>query len=220
MKKPAFTLLELIFVIVVIGILAATFIPKFSANKLTQAANQVVSDIRYTQHLALVDDKYDSTDQYWYRQRWQIAFSTANQTVSYMIMSDEVTGTGNYNGNPIANNTYSDVSIAVNPENKNLYMIGIPYSTFNNSDTNRLSTKLDLGKTYGITNISITGGSTGSSAKRILFDHLGRPYRGTDVSLTSPQDHVATSPIDIKLTNTSGSIKIQIEPETGYVHIL
>jgi prepilin-type N-terminal cleavage/methylation domain-containing protein len=125
MKKSAFTLLELIFVIVVIGILAVTFIPKFGASKLTEAANQLVSDIRYTRHLALIDDKYDPDMQYWYKHRWEIAFSTAHGTVAYYIFSDSPSiTTGAYDGNPGANNNYTDVEVATNPENKHLYMVG------------------------------------------------------------------------------------------------
>ena len=225
MKKSAFTLLELIFVLVVIGILSIVFIPKFGQNKLTQAANQLVSDIRYTQHLAMTDDKYSSSDEYWYRQRWELAFSTADSTLSYYIFSDSSSSAGAYDGLPGANNTYTDVEVAVNPADKHRYMIGVPISQFDNSDTSRLTTRLNIKKTYGITSISVTGGSSGSTSKRILFDHLGRPYRGSTAStsttqIDSAQDKLASTPIDITLTNSSGSITIQIEPETGYTHIL
>ena len=57
-NKKAFTMLELVFVIVVSGILAATFIPRFDRDNLQEAADQVISHIRYTQHLAMVDDKF------------------------------------------------------------------------------------------------------------------------------------------------------------------
>ncbi|MDD2358616.1 MAG: type II secretion system protein [Thiovulaceae bacterium] len=84
MKKSAFTLLELIFVIVVIGILSAVFIPRFGQNKLSQAANQLISNIRYTQHLALIDDTYDENNATWYKNRWSINLCQAK----YKIMSD------------------------------------------------------------------------------------------------------------------------------------
>ena len=56
--KKAFTMLELVFVIVVIGILAAAIIPSTRTNPAQEAAIQLLSDIRYTQHLAMIDDKY------------------------------------------------------------------------------------------------------------------------------------------------------------------
>lgn len=76
--KKAFTMIELVFVIVVIGILAAVIIPNTRTNPLYEAATQLVSHIRYTQHLGMVDDKFDSGNANWHRNRWQIRF-TGNQ---------------------------------------------------------------------------------------------------------------------------------------------
>ena len=76
--KKAFTMIELVFVIVVIGILAAVIIPNTRTNRLYEAATQLVSHIRYTQHLGMVDDKFDSGNANWHRNRWQIRF-TGNQ---------------------------------------------------------------------------------------------------------------------------------------------
>ena len=60
--KKAFTLLEIVFVIVVIGILATVILQRRQDNSLREAALQLISDIRYTQHLALTDDKYNPKD--------------------------------------------------------------------------------------------------------------------------------------------------------------
>ena len=73
LKSSAFTLLELVFVIVVIGILSAVIIPSTKTNPLREAATQLISHIRYTQHLAMVDDRYGSSNE-WYKGRWHIAF--------------------------------------------------------------------------------------------------------------------------------------------------
>lgn len=234
--KKAFTMLELIIVIVVIGILAAVIIPRTGSNKLAEASVQVVSDIRYTQHLAMVDDKYNSNIANWYRQRWQIAFSTAHSTRSYSIFSDSPSlTTGAYDGNPSANITYTKVEVAKNPLDNYKYMIGVANSNFDNSSTKRISPSLDIGKMYGVVDVKMSGG-TSSTVKRILFDHLGRPYRGTGSStathpLNSPVDKIATSTILIKLcieacvgnnrtANSDTEIMIAVEPETGYAHIL
>jgi len=82
--KKAFTLLELVFVIVVIGILSAIIIPSTRTNPVREASTQLVSHIRYAQHLAMVDDKYDATNTSWYKNRWQVVF----ENNSYSIMSD------------------------------------------------------------------------------------------------------------------------------------
>lgn len=70
--RKAFTMIELVFVIVVIGILAATIIPRVRTNPAQEAATYLISKIRYTQHLAMVDDKYGNGT--WYKNRWQIRF--------------------------------------------------------------------------------------------------------------------------------------------------
>ncbi|WP_258030695.1 pilus assembly FimT family protein [Campylobacter concisus] len=77
MKKRAFTMIELIFVIVVVGILAAIMIPKLNRNASREAANQILTHIRYTQHLAMQDDKYvQSVDEkLWFKMRWGITFN-------------------------------------------------------------------------------------------------------------------------------------------------
>ncbi len=234
--KKAFTMLELVFVILVVGILAAMIAPNFQGNSLREAADQVISHIRYTQHLAMMDDKYNPNSKYWYRQRWQIAFSTAHQTKSYYIFSDSPSvSTGAYDGNPSANIDYTKVEVARNSLDNNKYLIGVTNSNFDNSSAEKLSPNLDIGKKYGIVGVKMSGG-TGSTVKRILFDNIGRPYRGTGSStathpLNSPVDFMATTPILIKLctqtcigdnktANSDNEIIIRIEPETGYAHIL
>lgn len=72
--KKAFTMLELVFVLVVIGILAAVIIPRTRTNPVQESAINLLSMVRYTQHLALVDDKYDKSTT-WYKNRWQIRFN-------------------------------------------------------------------------------------------------------------------------------------------------
>jgi len=229
--KKAFTLLELIFVIVVVGILAAVVLPNTHRDPLREAAVQLISHIRYTQHLAMIDDKFDANEPMWYRQRWQLAFSTAAGTESYYIFADSPSAVGAYDGNPGANNTYTDVEVARNPAKKDSYLIGVPFGSFDNSAVDRLSTELNVGSKYGIGNITVSGGGTGSNANRILFDHLGRPYRGNNSTLTSAVHRIATTAIFVKLctntcvnpaitANNANEIVIRIEPETGYARIL
>lgn len=72
--KKAFTLIELVIVIVVIGIIAAFSIPRLGKSDLIQASDQLISNIRYTQHLALIDDKFDPTDKDYFKKDWRVNF--------------------------------------------------------------------------------------------------------------------------------------------------
>ncbi len=72
--KKAFTMLELVFVIVIVGILSFIAASSFQRNTLREAADQVVSHIRYTQHLAMTDDKFDPNEAQWFMRRWTLRF--------------------------------------------------------------------------------------------------------------------------------------------------
>ena len=84
--KKAFTMIELVFVIVVIGILAAVIIPNTRTNPAQEGAIDLLSKIKYTQHLAMVDDKYDASNNTWYKNRWQIKLDATNN--QYSIVSN------------------------------------------------------------------------------------------------------------------------------------
>jgi len=242
--KKAFTMLELVFVIMIVGILSYFVSSSFQRNPLREAADQVVSHIRYTQHLAMMDDKFvpnaemsketglaaktlEATE--WYKGRWHIFFSTtANGTISYSIISDSPKSS--YDGNPSANFNSPYSEVARDPLNISQYLIGTTYTSFDNDKDRYINKKLDLKLTYGIQGLLISGGNTGSSATRIIYDHIGRPYRGAITSLSSSTDRLAETAITIKLcavtcTNPSNianniqEIVIAIEPETGYAHI-
>mgnify|MGYP002635573058 CR=1 FL=1 len=216
--KKAFTMIELVFVIVVIGILAAVIIPRSRTNPLYEAATQLVSHIRYTQHLAMVDDKFDSTTgSEWYMKRWQILFSNANSTLSYIIFSDYY----NKDGNPNASSAYSEV--AKDPSNSGKYLIGTEYSSFFSDSSDSLNKKLDLKNSYGITNVDLSSECTYSTSQKIAFDHLGRPLKGalnTYASAYPASTRMISSRCRITLSNSDGNVTIAIEPETGYAHIL
>lgn len=100
--KKAFTMLELVVVIVVIGIIAAAALPRINDDHIAEAADQVMSHIRYTQHLAMQDSKFDPTDARWFRKRWSITFTRASfcegaNEWRYSVYHDDGDATGNLN---------------------------------------------------------------------------------------------------------------------------
>lgn len=211
--KKAFTLLEMVFVIVIIGIIATTVLSRTNSNSLREAALQVLSDIRYTQHLAMVDDKFNSTDSQWYRDMWQIQFNKNVDTIlwPYTIYCDTTR----------SSNANSDNEIAVNPLDKSKFMTGGSSGYASEAKDNHKRTKnMALGDKYNITKVAISG--CGSTALRITFDHLGRPISGNPNTSSSALGRVIKgTDCKITLTHSSGdTIVIQIERETGYARIL
>ena len=220
-------MLELVFVIVVIGILAATIIPQTKTNPVQEAAIQLASHIKYTQHLAMMDDRYDSDrkddngDVIWYKDRWQLVFSTSSNTdnqVGYTIFSDTL-------GTAVNRGDANEAEIARNPQNSSQRMTG-GYTGAVALDINHLSfvgmEKLNIGKSYGVTSATLGGGCR-ADWKRISFDHLGRPFQGRQSSMTSPYNIGSTQRLikatcTVTLSDGSDNVVISIEPETGYVN--
>lgn len=221
--KKAFTMLEFVFVIVIIGILAAVVIPRTGSNRLHEAAVQVVSHIRYTQHLAIVDDKFDvnkkdssTGEPKWFKERWQIMFSNAdNGAWSYVVFSDSL---GDSTGNP------DPAEVAVNPLNGAKKLTGGNSGTgiIHYNDENATN-ELNIGVKYGIEDVIFSSTCSISTSRRIAFDYLGRPLRGAFQNYTSAYpaaNRLITSTCIITLINSEGNVSIAIEPETGYAHIL
>ena len=218
--KKAFTMLELVFVIVVIGILAAAIIPSTRTNPLQEAAVQVLSHIRYTQHLAMMDDKYNAADANWYKQRWQILFSSngsSGNTMAYTVFSDTAGGSA---GNP------DEAEIAINPSNPSQRMTGGQTSTVSLNIDNAAfvgMNKLNIGRSYGITGLVFSASCTIAGSTRLTFDHMGRSIKSNLSSNTQAYDtnDLIQTNCDITMTHNNGdTIVIRVEEETGYSCIL
>ncbi len=215
--KKAFTMMEFIFVLIVIAILLATVIPNTRTNPLQEATVQVASDIRYTQHLAMTDDKYNAADRYWFKGRWQIVFGNKNKFANYRVAYTIFSDAGVYGGDA------SQGEIAKNPENRNQLMTGgYGRNKIDIRDPNFAGMKkLNLGMTYGIEKVQFGGGCKNN---RISFDHLGRPMQGDQATMTgpysAPTQRLITQDCTITLTDSNENTSIlRIRPETGYISV-
>jgi Tfp pilus assembly protein FimT len=202
MKRFAFTMLELVFVIIVIGILAVLAMPSFNSNPLQKAAEQVAGHIRYTQHLAMVDDKFDPNDQLWFRENWQIEFVSTASNVWYKI--------------------YSDMDHLGNSDNATHREPALDPLTGDTLDGN--SDITDLKKKYAIKSVIFSANCKGNgTGKELAFDALGRPYFYITIAnppVTNMNQYLLTSDCNITLVHQNeGNATITVRPETGYVSI-
>ena len=191
--KKAFTLIELVFVIGVLGILTFALWPTKQPTQAFEAARQIVAHIRYTQHLALNDDKFathtdtDGTGGNiaidWYRRLWRITFSNiaADENCKiggwryavYQNISRGLSDRGQPNGT---------VEAASNPA-----QAGKVLSACYSGLSTNTSDELNLGQTYKIETIDFSEFAAGGVIRGIIFDELGRAYpRG---EWTTPYDN-------------------------------
>ncbi len=236
--KHAFTMIELVFVIIVVGILSVMIALNFQENTLRQAANQVVSHIRYTQHLAMMDNKFDTNNGKWFRQRWQIRFvKNINNGArncdgedylniwSYMIYSNRKFACprgicdNNPNNSEIAKNPIDHFQLLSGGYNNYL----CPKNSYNATDEQSMET-MRLNEKYGVEDV-VFGGGCRSNTRFLSFDYEGRPFNSFPKKISyeigSPGWHkLLTSTCTITLKDEVGKVVIAVEPETGYTHIL
>lgn len=221
--KKAFTLVELIFVIVVVGILAFALWPTKQPTQALEAARQIVAHIRYTQHLALNDDKFaahtdtggtSSIAKDWYKRLWRITFSnlTADKDCKiggwryavYQNIANDLSDKGQPNGT---------IEAARNPA-----QAGKVLSACYSGLSTNTSDELNLSQTYKIENIDFSEFGT----QGIIFDELGRAYPRGDFSQAYNNGKKFklgdnNSYGRITLSAKDGSVaKILVFAETGY----
>ena len=212
-KHSAFTMLELVMVIVVLGILAALALPRMERDLRQEAADNVLSAIRYTQHLALTDDKTDPFDTNWQRELWTIRFSLDGDGRYFYTVSSNIDHGTNIDRN----------ETAIDPANGK-YMYNAAGDSIIHSDE---SPNIFLGKKYGIDTIDFTSCQTiangTNTSTHIAFDQLGRPHKGVFGTATNDYRTVLTGTCSITFGFEDNSISdfiITIERETGYAFII
>ncbi|MDM5262899.1 type II secretion system protein [Sulfurovum sp. XTW-4] len=202
MKKQAFTMIELVMVIVVLGILAALAMPRLDRDLRQEAKDNILSAIRYTQHLALIDDKtVPGTN--WQTTLWKITFSTSGDNLEnfYTVSSD-----ANLNG------SVDKAETAIDPANGK-YM----FTDDSTIDADE-SPNIFIGKTYGIINMTFNGGCSNEDPD-IGFDNLGRPHNDI-ADAENDYDEYMNSDCIIQFNFADASITpltVTIATETGHV---
>ncbi len=241
MLRKAFTMIELIFLITIVGIISALIIPRMQDTNLQEATDQVIKHIRLTQSLALSQDFYlaeaSQSNEYsdpvkqtkssvqWFKRWWQIQIhseGTANS--AYSVYSDYPTGGANnqFDSNPDYSATFSNGDIiAVDP------YTGLLIANVNttNIPQNQRLTDVDIGNKYNVQIVMSNCVSVTNSrnSNHIHFDHLGRPHcaKSPDDASLNPFDQLMRTQARITLTHlgTSESSVVCVEPESGFTHI-
>ena len=209
-------MIELVFVIVILGILASLAMGRMDRDLKQEASESVLSHIRLTQQLAMRDNKHRSdNDVNWQTSYWQFSMQRCGNDIAYMVASDLNMAGGGITG-------IGKTEAAINPvDGKYIY----------SSDCENLAKdetpSVLLTQKYGIKNADVSF-SGGCNRKQILFDYLGRPhYRNTTYATatdTSPTffNNIMTRDCDFtfKVGKDNDSFTIRIEAETGHAFIV
>lgn len=199
--RRGFNVIELIFTIVLIGILSMAGYMMIPDNRLQQAADSIISNLKYTKMLAQTDDRYytmpDSSMpnsvnlnkqmENWKKGMWQfqIHLKGSNAEGSYSIYADtgRTSNSTNFDGRPMSGDL-----IAKDPINMSC-LSGYTMSNLPKECENNIAREVKLAETFGISKIEITTTNCvkESDATRIFFDNKGLPYCGKNpVRMTAP----------------------------------
>ena len=230
MKKRAFTMIELIFVIVVVGILAAIMIPKLNRNASREAANQILTHIRYTQHLAMQDDKYlQSVDEkLWFKMRWGITFNETSIKEKECSIDELGVKTWKYSvffdkrGKKIFSGNINSEDQVANDIYKSGKLLSGGWSGMSTDTCKKINKELNLGKRFGVTSVDFKDGCSGMQT--INFDEMGRPMKVVSVTKNRgakrPYDRLLKKDCSITITDKRGNQTIiTIEKESGFASI-
>lgn len=224
--KSAFSLLELAFVIVILGVVLGVAKFYFVADKnLALAAKQIQNDLAYTRNLALMQAAFRAFDtsvakDEWFKARWQVYFirskSATNDEQTYTIFLDK---NGDGNANLGKNELNLDREIAVDILNaKKLMNSG--QSGVISKDDERANARFNIEQKFGVKAVEFKGACAG--ATRVIFDEFGRLYSPLK-NANAPYEKLLfhkNAPCIIRLKNAQEqSICIVLDTLSGYAFV-
>jgi len=199
----AFSLLELIFVIVLIAIISSTIISKTEISKLQLATDKIVLYLNYTRYIAFVDSKFDIDDVEWERKRWTLKFqncSDTNNGMYYIVYSDMSGGTAAFKKDECMKDPLS---------------LKYLYSGYDCEPSSNESKNILLTKEFGVHKVEVSCNIT-STIGQISFGADGKIYSQLGTNIKEIDEQCLLKLYDINDDYTT----IAIEPKTGYIHKL
>jgi type II secretory pathway pseudopilin PulG len=223
LKKFAFSIIELIFVILVLGILASLVMGRMDRDLRQEASETILSHIRLAQQLALNDNKHrKDNNKCWQRAYWRFEYGKCRNTTN----PDDGTAEYYYRvGSALTlDSSFNKKEAAINPtDGKYLYTIN------SCKDLKKDESPIILiSKEFGINRIRKYGGC--AKVQHIAFDHLGRPHHQIASYGVSDFSKIMTKDCKLKFEmssdvnndgeiNSDDSFIVIVKAETGYAYI-
>ena len=202
-------MLELVFVIVILGILASLAMPRLDRDMKQEAADNILSNIRYTQHLALTDFKHSFNETEWHKRFWKFNVESCGSSSGlYFGIGSDMDDEGDTD----------KIEAATDPANGKL-MFWTNTASCENGGDHTVSENIFITKKYGVSAVAGTGGCVG--IQHIGFDHVGRPHVSFAGSLRPNYASYMSSDCTFTFTMKDHStFAISIEKETGHAFIV
>jgi len=195
-KKLAFSILELIFLLIILALIVFIARPKFKAPNITLLANRLVVFLTYTRFLAMNDNMYEANDKRWYKKRWTFKLQRCKKSeggLYFSIFSDT-----NKLGHINKTESFKDPL-----EQKWLY---VSNSCILKKDE---SPFVLLSKNYDIKSASFTCNKT-KSLGQISFGYNGEVFASNSNYKDEAFANTLTKPCFLNLENKDG-VKISIK---------
>lgn len=197
--KKSFSLLEIILVITLLAILASFIIPKKQISDLDLASSRVELYLKHTRHLALMDDKFDHTDEEWFRTRWKFkVMKCQKERGLYFVIYSNMDKGRNVDKSECAKDPLTQKYL---------------YSTNHCTDKQDSNKYVQLTRYYGVTDVWMSCNDT-TSFGEIVFGNNGKIYSKFG---KTPDEYEIKEPCLIELFDKEGNSRsLKVYP-TGYI---
>ena len=208
-------MIELVFVIVILGILASLAMGRMDRDLKQEAATTILSHIRLAQQLALRDNKHRSdNDGRWQTTYWRFEYEKCDNQDRYIYrVGSDTDLSGGIN----------KIEAAIDPINGKYIWADGACNSFDDLASNE-SRDVYLYGRFGVEHISHSTTSGSCTAQNIGFDFLGRPHSGLKTYKTdgnSSFQKLMTKDCILTFSMSDGTnFKIKIKAETGHSFII
>lgn len=220
----AFTLFELVLVVLILGLMVSITQISLKQDRLIQGAKQILNDIYYVRSLAMIQESFRGLElavakREWYKSRWQLYFinsAATNYEQTYTIFLDK-NGDGNANLGKTEINIDREIAVdIINPKK----LMNSGQSGVIDKNDNKTTQRFNILKKFGIKKVEFKGSCRGST--KIIFDEKGRLYSPLRTSQGIYDKNLAKTNQEciIRLTSTQeNQICIAINPLSGFAYI-
>ena len=206
MNKKSFSLIEVIFTIMIIAIISSQVNLKNNLSKIKLAKQQILLHLKYTRYIAMLDNKYNHNDKLWFRKRWTMKFLNCQKEIGgiyYIIYSDE-----NLNGSVSKSETLID------PLTHN-YMYSFQCKQDNVYNKNKL---ILISKRYNIKSIDISCNKT-KTIGQLSFDSSGELHSKLSTNENESDKFKIKEDCTIKIKDDKNNEEsITITKNTGFIY--